>query len=100
MKVLAIVALVACLASVPALAECVEPLDDPHLPDGATASREEMIAAQNAIKAYDIVVKEFADCMAKTKLGSARGDRAVDKLLFIADRFNVEMRAFKKKAGA
>jgi hypothetical protein len=100
MKVLAIVGLVAWLASGPALAECVEPLDGPHVPDGATATREEMVAAQNAIKAYNIVVKEFTDCVALHEVSSARGNRAVDKLTVIADRFNVEMHTFKKKAGA
>lgn len=100
MKVLALVGLVAWLASGPALAECVEPRDDPHVPDGATASREEMVAAQNAIKAYNIAVKEFSNCVAVHDLDSARGNLAVGKLLVIADRFNVEMRTFKKRAGA
>lgn len=98
MKVLAIVGVFACLASVPALATCVEPINSPTLPDGSTASREQMLAAQNALKAYDAAVKVFADCVHKNGENAMRADRAADKLSSFADKFNAELRAFKKKA--
>ena len=106
MKALAIVGLIACLASVPALADCVDPLDGPRLPDGATASREEMVSAQETLKAYDTAVKGFVECVQRTngngvktdRSNVVKADRAVERLTSLADKFNAELRAFKKKA--
>ena len=99
MKTLALVGLIACLASLPALAECIQPQDSPRLPDGATASREDMVAAGNAIRSYDAAVKEFAECERKAGSNPARADRAVEAVTAIAAKFNAELRAFKNKSG-
>jgi hypothetical protein len=100
MKALAVAGLIACLASLPALADCVEPQDPFHMPDGATASREDMVAALQAMHAYDAAVKEFTECEQKSNRSQIRANRAVDKLNVIAGKFNTEMRAFKQRNSA
>ena len=101
MRAPAIVGLIACLASVPALADCVEPRNVPHMPDGARASREEMLSAMKALRVYDAAVTQFMKCVRKDGDGQAdQANQALDSLTSIADRFNAELRAFKKKSGA
>jgi hypothetical protein len=97
MKALAVVGLIACLASLPALAECVEPQESPHLPDGATASREDMIAAMKALKTYDAAVREFTECVKKGSGNQLQANRAVDRLTATADKFNTALRVFKQR---
>jgi hypothetical protein len=100
MKVLAVGGLIAHLVSLPAFANCVEPPAPPHLPDGATASRDDMLSAMKAVKAYDSAVKEFSECASQNGgILAAQVDRAMDKLTAIADKFNVELRVFKTKSG-
>jgi hypothetical protein len=98
MKALAVGVLTACLISAPAFA-CVEPELATPLPDGATASRDAMLSAQKAIRAYDAAVKEYAACLETTGGSRVKGNNAVDKLSKIADQFNAELRAFKKRSG-
>ena len=102
MKALAVAGLIACLSSVPALADCVAPNMVVQIPDGATASRDEMIAAQKVIVAIDAAVVEYSRCLEKSG-HSIASDRmqndAVDKLHRIADKYNAELRTFKKKSG-
>jgi|ERR1700722_1276571 hypothetical protein len=100
MKALAVVGLIACLASLPALADCVEPQDSPRLPDGITASREDMIEAMKVMKAYDSAVREFTECVQKTNGNRLKADRAVDRLTATADKFNAALRVFKQRNGA
>ena len=101
MKVLAVGGLIACLISVPALASCIAPQPPAHLPDGASATREDMVAALKAIKAYETAVKDFSDCAKQTtdEIQMQIADRAVEKLASIAEKFNSELYAFKKRNG-
>jgi len=102
LKVLVAVGLIACLVAVPAFAAiCSEPREPPHIPDGATASREDMVTAMAAIKDYSAAVKKYWDCIlpGRDTLERAIADRAQANLVAIADKFNTEMYAFKKKNG-
>ena len=100
MKALTVgVLLSACLVSAPAFA-CVDPDLGTPVPDGATASREEMLSAQKAMRAYDAAVKEFSACLAASGASEMKGNVAVAKLTKVADQFNAELRAFKKRKGA
>jgi hypothetical protein len=78
------------------------------IPSGSAATRAEMVAAQKAVKAYDIAVRAYADCLQQenavagdqSKLAEEydrRTDAEVDKLQRLADRFNNELRAFKAR---
>jgi hypothetical protein len=99
MKALAVSALLVCLGSAPAFA-CIEPRLATPLPNGLTATRDEMVAAQKAIRAYDEAVQEYSTCLEKSGASDSKGNDAVDKLSKIAEQFNAELRAFKKKSGA
>lgn len=98
MKALAVSVAIACVISAPAFA-CVEPDLGMPLPHGATASRDEMLSAQKAIRTYDAAVKEYSACLEKIGGSRAKGNDAVDKLAKLADQFNAELREFKKRSG-
>ena len=89
---------VACLASTRAWAACTDPGPAPQVPDGATVSREEMIAAQKAFRAYDTAVREYALCLEKTGGSEALQNAAVRRVELAAEKFNAELRAFKKRS--
>jgi hypothetical protein len=99
-KAFAVGGLIACLLSLPAWADCTAPQPPPHPPDGATASREEMLSAMQAIRGYEASVKEFQDCASRTSNAFDKrvANLAIDKLVVIADQFNNELNAFKKKS--
>jgi hypothetical protein len=88
------------LAAGSAFAGCTEPVAVTDVPKGASASRDDMLAAQRAVKAYDTAVKAYTDCLQQAGDTSGKGNEAVDKLQKIADRFNQELRAFKEKNSA
>ena len=101
MKKFALHGLIACLASLPAFANCTEPPAPARMPDGATASREDMLSAMKAVQIYDAAVKEFTDCARQHGSAQlAQANDAMNKLTAIADRFNSELLAFKKKNGS
>jgi len=102
----------AALAATSALADCPAPDGTVQIPNGAAATRDEMVAAQKAVKAYDNAVRAYSACLeqeqhAKATPGADRGvladeysrrsEAEVDKLEKLADKFNVELRAFKAR---
>jgi hypothetical protein len=102
----------AAFAATSALADCPAPEGTVQIPNGAAATRDEMVAAQKAVKAYDNAVRAYSACLdqeqhAKVSLGADRGALAdeysrrseaeVDKLEKLADKFNAELRAFKAR---
>jgi hypothetical protein len=98
-KALVILSLLAGLVSVPVFADCSAP-PVPSVPNGATASRDDMLAAQRAIKAYDVATQDYLDCMIKNGGSTAKQAKAMSVLRDVADRFNAELRAFKAKNSA
>jgi len=109
------VSMMVALASGPgcAWADCSPPnVAAINIPNGTTATRDQMIAAQRAVKAYDTAVKAYGDCL-QQQLDSqvaAGGNKEtlsvqydkmnndqVDKLQKLADKFNEELRAFKAR---
>jgi hypothetical protein len=97
---------------VSARADCTAPDAAVRIPDGTSATRDQMVAAQREVKAYDTAVKAYGDCLQReldAKLASggnkpqleAQYDRLnnaeVDKLQRVAGKFNDELRAFKAK---
>jgi len=90
-RIVAITVLTA-LVSSPVFA-CSKPGAPAALPNGASASKEEMLAAKKAVDAYKVGVEEYMVCEKNT----AKQDVAQAELLKVADRFNVEVRAFKAK---
>lgn len=88
------------LVALQAAAACPLPSAPPVSPSGATASKEEMLAAQSALKAYNAVVGEYAQCMQKDGGSQIELDRVVKQLETLAVKFNAELRKFKQRTGA
>jgi hypothetical protein len=120
MKVLLPLAAVA-LFALPVHAACTYPTGPTTLPDGATATKEEMIAAQKLVKKFDEEINAYTACikleedaaLAKggTKLTpeqknaieqqqAQKNNAAVDDDQKLADRFNEQIRVFKARGTA
>lgn len=99
MKALAILCTIVAATPLCAFADCVEPTPPGDPPSGASATRQEMLAAQTAIKGYDAAVGAFADCIKKDGGPASKADDAVRAVERIAARFNAELRTFKQRNG-
>lgn len=96
-------------------ADCVQPKAEVEVPDGRQITREEMLAAHAAFKAYDLEVKRFVDCLfaQEQRTLQQRGesldedekaeiqarfkqqrDVAIDQEQALVERFNEELRRF------
>jgi hypothetical protein len=90
-----------------AAAACEPPAPVP-MPDGATATREQMLAAQAQVRAYQAAMNELLGCIA-TELDSegekapdefkslmvSRHNAAVAEMEGVAAAFNDQLRAFR-----
>lgn len=63
MKALIALALIAVAATAPAYANCTFPKGPDKIPDGNTATLEEMKAAQQAVKQFDTDVGAYQTCL-------------------------------------
>lgn len=101
-----------------AQAECVYPDQDLQLPDGSTATKDEMIDAQQDVKAYMADMETYLDCLKKEHAAAAadageedeevvarreamftkRHDAAVDQMHLVGARFNQQVRAYKAQS--
>jgi hypothetical protein len=113
--ILASLVLLASLAAIPARAACIYPRPPENVPDGATATYEQMVEAQKAVKQFDADVTAYNACLdmelqsllADPGLDDARkaelqamqvkkNNAAVDEAQALADRFNEQLRAYKE----
>jgi len=93
-----------------ALADCNYPKMNMDFPNGATATMEEMVAAQTSFKAYNANMDAYLDCLDNQlgqvseeldiypdikKLNNQKYDAAVDVLTKAADEWNAAVRAYK-----
>jgi hypothetical protein len=118
MKVLLPLSVVAALVTAPAFADCTAPTKEVNIPDGSKATMDEMLAAKHAIQENNTAVETYTQCLkaeqdAKIAAGgtdmkdeervkisteyATRQNAEVEKLQKLADKFNVEVRAFKAK---
>ena|SRR3984957_2937747 len=107
------------LCAAPVHAACTYPTAPAKLPDGATATMAEMVAAQKAVKQFDEQINAYTACIKLEEDAQLKGDKltaeqkkaieaqqaqknnaAVDEDQAIADRFNEQIRIFKAKQGA
>lgn len=112
---LATLALLAAFTSSLAQAACIYPRPPETIPDGKTATYDEMVAAQTAVKQFDADVAAYNACLdmelktllANPELDDARkaelaemqvkkNNAAVDEAQAVADRFNEQLRAYKE----
>ena len=98
---------VAYSVSLTAHADCQLPPPPNKIPDGKTASEQEMITAMQTLKEYNGDVDTYLKCLdfeAKQNHISS-GDQekmhnlAVDTLQKVANKFNEQVRTFKAKSG-
>lgn len=80
--------------AIPAMG-CERPTAPSSLPDGKTASKEEMLAAKKAVDAFKSSMEEYFAC----EKSPAKKDAAGAELVKVADRFNAQVKAFKAKEG-
>lgn len=117
MKIAIVLALLA--MSLPAAAaECAYPRAPGRLPDGNTATRDEMVAAKKQVDTYLASVNTYLDCIKfehdatltdpaaalndeqKKQLSLRfvqKNDAAVDEQQDVASRFNEQLRVFKAR---
>ena len=121
MKALLPALLVAAMAATAARAECTAPNNDVKIPDGNTATMDDMLAAKRAIQENNAQVETYTQCLKteqdakiaaggsdmkdeqKTKIATEYTNRQnveVEKLQKLADRFNLEVRNYKAKHAA
>jgi hypothetical protein len=93
MKRIVPIAVLWAVAVVPAFG-CDRPSAPTSIPDGASASKEDMLAAKKAVDAFKAGMEEYLTC----EKSSAKLEAAQNELVKVADRFNVQVRAFKAKS--
>ena len=81
---------VAC--SLPVMA-CERPSAPTSMPDGKSASKDEMMAAKKSIDGFKMAMEEYLGCERST----AKAEAAHAELEKVADHFNEQVRAFKAK---
>lgn len=93
--------------SLAAHADCVLPPAPSKVPDGKTASEQEMVTAMQTLKEYNGDVETYLKCIDfEAKQNRLTGgdqeklhNAAVDALQKIATKFNEQVRTFKSKSG-
>ncbi|HYL70337.1 MAG TPA: hypothetical protein VEY89_03450 [Candidatus Dormibacteraeota bacterium] len=119
MKALTALALTAALSAGAAYADCPYPAAPDKLPDGQSATLEEMVAGQKSVKAYDKAINDYVACIDKEletqiakagdslkpeqkadmqKVETQKHNAAIDQLQQIADRFNEQVKVFKGRS--
>jgi hypothetical protein len=92
MKRIAAITVLWAVAALPALG-CEKPAAPTAIPDGKTASKEEMLAAKREVDTFKSAMEQYLEC----EKSSARRDRAQEELVKVADRFNAQVKAYKAK---
>lgn len=116
-SILACIAALAALGTASAAAACIYPRPPESVPDGRTATYDQMVEGQTAVKSFDADVTAYTACLqmerdsllANPELDEARrieiaamyvkkNNAAVDEVQSVADRFNEQLRAFKDRS--
>ena len=105
------------LFALPALGFACEYPERPALPDGAVASKDDMIAAQTAVKAFLAAIDEYLDCIEQVEkdaiaamdnpdeeaikrrdeLLSKRFDAANEEKFLFGEKWNQQVRAYNAR---
>jgi hypothetical protein len=119
MKALLVLGAAAALAAGAAYADCPYPAAPDKVPDGASATMQEMLAGQKAVGEYNKAIsdynacidKELGDAIAKggdklkpeqkadmQRIANQKHNAAIDQLQSVADRFNEQVKIYKAKS--
>lgn len=115
-QTIAIAAVAACLLAASAQATCIYPRAPEQVPDGKTASYDEMVTAQQAVQKFNEDITAYNACLdmelkALEQSGqydearllelramqAKKNNAAVDEVQSVADRFNEQLRIFKAR---
>lgn len=124
MRVFIAIAATAVVSAGTAYADCSYPSPPDHLPDGNTATLQEMVDAQKAVKEYDKAINAYVACIQLERDGAMgkiakpgekptadqkkamddmarvevqKHNAAIDQLQSVADRFNEQVKVYKAK---
>ena len=117
MKNLTIIAASVLLFALPAFGSACEYPQRPALPDGSAASKEDMIAAQTAVKTFLAAIDEYLDCIEqeekdaiaamdnpdeetikrRDELLSKRFDAANEEKFLFGEQWNQQVRAYNAR---
>jgi hypothetical protein len=107
------------LAAGAAYADCPYPAPPDKLPDGATATMQDMLAGQKAVAEYNKAITDYTACIDKEldaavakggdklkpeqradmqRIANQKHNAAIDQLQSVADRFNEQVKVFKAKS--
>ncbi len=109
-------ALIALVAAGTAQATCIYPRAPARVPDGNSATYEEMVAAQKAVQQFNEDINAYNACL-DLEMGTyeksglydenrltelramqaKKNNAAVDEVQTVADRFNEQLRIFKTR---
>lgn len=111
-----LIAALACLVAGTAQATCIYPRKPDKVPDGNTATREEMVEAQKAVQQFDADVAAYNACLdmemaAYEKSGqydptrleelraiqAKKNNAAVDEVQAVADAMNEQIRVYNQR---
>ena len=125
MKVFIAIAATALLSAGTAYADCSYPPPPDHLPDGNTATLQDMVEAQKAVKEYDKAINAYVACTQLERNDSVgklakpgekptaeqkkamddiervevqKHNAAIDQLQSVAARFNEQVKVYKAKS--
>lgn len=119
MKSLLALAATAALAAGAAYADCPYPAAPTKIPDGATATKDEMLAGSKSVTEYNKAVTAYVACIDKEvddaiaqagdkikpeqkvdmqRVETQKHNAAIDQLQSVADRFNEQVKVFKAKS--
>ena|ERR1700744_1451832 len=95
----------ALLYSLSALADCVLPAPPSHIPDGSSASEQEMVAAMRTLKQYHGDVDDYTKCLGfeqrQSRLSNdaleMHRNNALSTLASVVSRFNEQVRRFRSR---
>lgn len=97
-------------------ATCIYPRAPERVPDGATATYDEMVAAQKAVRQFNEDIEAYNSCLdleittlekdghldenqlaERRSMQAKKNNAAVDEVQALADRFNEQLRIFKAR---
>ena len=105
-------------ATTAAYADCPYPQAPAKIPDGATATLEDMVAGQKAVGEYQKAINSYTACIDKElddaiakggdklkpddkkkmqQMEAQKHNAAVDQLQAVADRFNEQVKVYKAR---
>lgn len=119
MKALLVLAAAASFSAGAAYADCPYPPAPDKLPDGASATLQEMLDGQKTVAAYNKAINDYASCIDKEldaaiakagdklkpeqkqdmqRVETQKHNAAIDQLQSVADRFNEQVKVYKAKS--